>query len=296
MAFKKALFQYSALRAIIFMKTMVDSTILKQWEEKWNFKQKGDIITTATSVVQFGSFGNTPSVLKIFNKNSDELLSSKALEYYQGNGAVRIIKSSSDAILLEQANPGKHLKEYSISGKDGEATQIFCEVITQLHSKKQTPDGFPEIADFWGKGFDRYLNSSDTRIAMPIVEKAKHMFSELSGSQGKQILLHGDLHHDNILFDEKRGWLAIDPKGAIGEAEIEVAAFLKNPIGHLEIYTDEKIIRNRISTISRELNLNQERILRWAFALTVLSAIWLTEIDENPDGWLALAEKLEAML
>ncbi|MDA1056865.1 MAG: fructosamine kinase family protein [Proteobacteria bacterium] len=129
-----------------------------------------------------------------------------------------------------------------------------------------------------------------------MVEKAKHVFFELSGSQGRQALLHGDLHHDNILFDEKRGWLAIDPKGVIGEAEIEVAAFLKNPIGHPEIYTNEEVIQSRISTISRELNLNKERVIRWAFALTVLSCIWLKEIEENPDDWLALAGRLEEIL
>jgi streptomycin 6-kinase len=30
-------------------------------------------------------------------------------------------------------------------------------------------------------------------------------------------VLHGDIHHDNILHFGERGWLAIDPKGLIGE-------------------------------------------------------------------------------
>ena len=65
------------------------------------------------------------------------------------------------------------------------------------------------------------------QIPKSLVYETKQIFFELTESQGKTLLLHGDLHHDNILFDKKRGWLAIDPKGIIGEAEIEVSAFLK---------------------------------------------------------------------
>jgi streptomycin 6-kinase len=39
-----------------------------------------------------------------------------------------------------------------------------------------------------------------------------------------------DLHHYNVLSDSGRGWLAIDPKGLVGEVEYEVGAAIRNPI------------------------------------------------------------------
>jgi hypothetical protein len=58
----------------------------------------------------------------------------------------------------------------------------------------------------------------------------KWEIDELLSSSGKEVLLHGDLHHWNILSSEREGWLAIDPKGLAGEAECETGAFLRNPL------------------------------------------------------------------
>lgn len=269
---------------------------LQDIAHEWELKLEGEPKISATGLIATACQNGVPRVLKLFASESDEKLSAMILSLYNGHNAVKVIQKSEHALLLERAIPGTHLKSLSLEGRDDEAMRIFCDVVKGLHSKTDIPAGIPTIADFWEKGFDRYLHSGDTQIAAPLAQKAKQIFFDLANSQGSPVLLHGDLHHDNILFDEKRGWLAIDPKGVIGEAEIEVAAFLKNPIGHPEIYANEKIIQNRISTISGELNLNKERVISWAFTLTILSAIWLTEVDEIPSDWLALAKKLENML
>ena len=47
--------------------------------------------------------------------------------------------------------------------------------------------------------------------------------------RGRHTLVHGDLHHHNVLRS-KRGWLAIDPKPMLGEPEYDVASFLWNPL------------------------------------------------------------------
>ncbi len=52
---------------------------------------------------------------------------------------------------------------------------------------------------------------------------------ELLLSQGEPVLLHGDLHHYNLLQHQDT-WLAIDPKGVVGEREFEIGAFLRNPV------------------------------------------------------------------
>jgi streptomycin 6-kinase len=41
--------------------------------------------------------------------------------------------------------------------------------------------------------------------------------------------LHGDLHHGNVLDFKERGWLAIDPKGLIGDRGFDFANIFCNP-------------------------------------------------------------------
>ena len=42
-------------------------------------------------------------------------------------------------------------------------------------------------------------------------------------------VLHGDLHHDNVLDFGVRGWLAIDPKRLVGERGFDFANIFTNP-------------------------------------------------------------------
>lgn len=126
--------------------------------------------------------------------------------------------------------------------------------------------------------------------------------ADLSTSSGRvavrslQQLLHGDLHHYNVLFDSDRHWLAIDPKGVLGELEYEVGAALRNPCETPELFASPATIETRIARFEAELKLNPDRMLAWGFAQAVLSAIWTVEdgsaIDsENPGIRLAKATR-----
>ena len=125
------------------------------------------------------------------------------------------------------------------------------------------------------------------------------MFHNLCVSERRPRLLHGDLQHYNLLFDRRRGWVAIDPKGVIGEVEYEVGAFVRNPVAQPELFLARSTIERRLKKLTNRLNLNYERALRWSFAQAVLSAIWSIEdgfaVDEtNPS--LRLAESIRSML
>jgi streptomycin 6-kinase len=75
----------------------------------------------------------------------------------------------------------------------------------------------------------------------------------------------------------------IDPKGAIGDRCYEVATALHNPTGHEALYTDPTEMRRRVATFAQRLNLDPQRILRWCFAQSTLSAAWHLR-DESPDA------------
>ncbi|OYX00148.1 MAG: hypothetical protein B7Z15_20540, partial [Rhizobiales bacterium 32-66-8] len=86
--------------------------------------------------------------------------------------------------------------------------------------------------------------------------------------------LHGDLHHDNIMSSD-RGWLAIDPKGLIGDPAYDVANVFINPKGAAHLATDPRRIAARADILAERLNYSRKRILGWAAAHAALSACWL---------------------
>ena len=89
------------------------------------------------------------------------------------------------------------------------------------------------------------------------------------------MLLHGDLHHWNILRAEREPWLAIDPKGLAGEPAYEVGALLRNRLDAGEDVL--QLTLRRIAQLSEILGVDRERLKRWAFAQGVLSALWTFE-------------------
>jgi streptomycin 6-kinase len=245
---------------------------------------------TETSILVFGKRANQPIVLKVLRAAGDEWHSGEVLKAFNGNGSVRVYEHTDGAVLLERVMTGDPLANLVLSDRDDEATEILAGVIQTMGSP--APPARSVTVEEWARGFEHYLASSDNRIPRALVYKARECYLQLSASQSKRRLLHGDLHHDNILFDAARGWLAIDPKGVVGETEYEIGAALRNPVGRPDLFTQPDTIRRRIERFAETLHLDAGRILRWAFAQAVLSAIWTWEDGfdiDNMDPVLELA-------
>ena len=118
-------------------------------------------------------------------------------------------------------------------------------------------------------------------------------------SQGEAVLLHGDLHHWNILSAGGDTWIAIDPKGVVGEREYEVGSLLRNPNDQIQHWPDlEARTRRRIAILAEVLGFDRHRLARWNFAQALLSIWWGYEdsggMSQEKGGiwedWLGVAE------
>jgi streptomycin 6-kinase len=111
------------------------------------------------------------------------------------------------------------------------------------------------------------------------------------------VVLHGDLHHDNIVAATRAPWLAIDPKGVVGEPAYETGALLRNPMPQLLAMPDPaRLTRRRVDQLAGELGFDRARIRGWGLAQAVLSAWW--SIEDAGTGWefgIAVAELLASM-
>ena len=232
------------------------------------------------SLLGFGSRSGVPVVLKISRKLGDEWHSGDVLRAYRGNGTVRVLESDAGAVLLERLIPGDQLVELVRQGNDEDATRILARVMRAM-SNHLAPAHCPTVLD-WSRGFDRYLETSDTSVPNDLVLEARDLYLSLANSQKQTMLLHGDLQHYNVLFDSNRGWVAIDPKGVVGELEYEVGAILRNPVEQPDFFISPEVIEHRVKIMVEELELDYRRVLEWSFAQAVLSAIW--DIEDGFPG------------
>jgi streptomycin 6-kinase len=246
--------------------------------EAWNVTLE-ETLETPTSLLGFGVRAGKRVVLKITRHDGDESQSGKVLEAFGGNGAVRVYEYETGAALLEQLEPGEQLVNLVKRGQDEEATRILAQVMKRL-AHYQAPAECPTVAD-WGRAFDRYLGSGNRQIPLDLVHQARDLYQELASTQGTIMLLHGDLQHYNVLFDNERGWVAIDPKGVVGEWEYEVGALLRNPVEQPELFANTAVINQRLEILTTLLPLNYSRALRWSYAQSILSALWTIE-DGHP--------------
>jgi streptomycin 6-kinase len=119
-------------------------------------------------------------------------------------------------------------------------------------------------------------------------------YMELVRSTAQPVVLHGDLHHDNILSAGRQPWLAINPKGVVGDPAYETGTFIRNrlpepPTG----MATARLLRRRVDLLSEHLNLDRVRVRGWALAVTVLAA-W-ENIEDHGRGWedkIAIADYL----
>ncbi|MGF3103540.1 aminoglycoside phosphotransferase family protein [Rossellomorea sp. DUT-2] len=221
-------------------------------------------------------------VLKIGYPNNDFSNEFHALQDFQGRGMVEVLDFNKEEgwILLDRLTPGISL--HSVEDEE-EVLQVFAHVAHRLWHKPVSHHPYPTV-QYWSKGIGRLrerYNGGSGPIPADLVSKAEKLFPELLSTSTDFFLLHGDLHHGNILYSESSGWTAIDPKGLIGEREYDCIQFTLNEWSKWDIPIE--LLRYRIKTMASLLSLSYERLIRYGFCHSVLSACW--SVEDGMDGW-----------
>ena len=222
-----------------------------------------------------------------------------ALRHYDGGNIARLLEAdeAQGVMLLAQVVPGTQLAAFD---DDAEATRIAAGVMRSLWRPSLPTYPFPTAAD-QAQGMQRLratFRGGTGPFPMRMIETAEALFRDLLASSGPPMLLHGDLHHYNILDAGNGRWSAIDPQGMIGEAEFEVGALLRNPILRIPTMPDlDRVMARRVAILSDELGFARERIVGWGLAQAVLSAWWSYEdFGETGEHWLRCADALATLL
>ena len=248
--------------------------------------------TTRTSLIVHGKRGDKPIVLKIVKQQGDEWRCGEIAAKFGGRGVVQVYEHMAGAALFEKLDPGEPLAALTLAGRDDEATDIFAMMLGRM-APGDPPEGCPTV-DQWGGGFVRGAALGDARLPSTLLDPAQRIYADLVRTQREPALLHGDLHHYNVLSDRARGWCAIDPKGVVGELEYELGAVLRNPIDRPDLFATLAIVERRLEQFGLVLGLDVSRARGWCFAQAVLSAIASIEDGDavEADAALTLARVL----
>lgn len=267
------------------------NSIVDPYLNRWCVKPDGPATETPSSWLLPVRRGNAPAILKVLKRSSDERNAAALLRYWDGGGAVRLYEEDENALLLERANGPRSLTAMVLSGGDTQAAEILAETIARLHGPRlsRIPADLTPLQEWFSS---LYAHGA----AMPLLGRCAEVARALLASEHGVVPLHGDLHHDNVLDGGQRSWLAIDPKGLVGERTYEVANLLGNPVPHADVVHRPDRMRRLAELYAARLGLEVQRVLAFALAHAGLSASWHLEDGRDPAYRLRCAELLDPLV
>src|SRR5207249_1695497 len=201
----------------------------------------------------------TPAVLKIVLPHRENEHEADALELWGGEGAVRLLARDDQrhAILIERCEPGTYLSSLPMD----DALDVLIGLLPRLWKQTREPcHTLQDEAEWWLEYLPR-----ESRLERRLLDAAIGWLRDLAPTQGEQVLLHQDLHAENVLAARREPWLVIDPKPLVGEREFSVAPIVRAfELGH-----GGREVRHRLDRVTSELGLDRERARGWAIGQTL---------------------------
>ena len=251
------------------------------WLRRWRLHLEGDVVTTATStLIPVRTEDDAPAMLKLAHQHEEER-AVDLLVALDGHGAARVLRRDGTAVLIERATGPRDLIEMVREGgsADDAATRILCSVGRRLHAETERVLALPappELIDL--ETWFRQLFANAERLG-PLHRAGAAIARRLLDEPHDPVILHGDLHHANVLDFGERGWLAIDPKGLIGDAEFDVCNVLCNP--HERALAPGRLAR-QFAVVVDATGFEPRRLRDWLVAWCALSSTWFV-LDGDRD-------------
>jgi streptomycin 6-kinase len=273
---------------------MSDTNKLNHYLAAWELSDPHLLTQTMTSHIYTVTRRAEIFVLKLLAPSeTEEQRGALSLRYFNGRGAVHLLRYDEGAQLMEYA-AGDQLVTLVERGEDERATRIIAQVITQLHRVPQDTrhDDFVPLDRWFGALFAKAAADSQAGSESIYVRSAA-LTERLLADQRDKRVLHGDIHHYNIR-QSVRGWLAFDPKGLVGERTYDCANTLCNPVMPALVHNERRLLTNA-AILADVLNLDLWRVLAFTYAYACLNASWwLTLGGRDMVQWhLNVAEIIE---
>ncbi len=249
---------------------------------RWDLVADGNPIITHSSDLLPVRRAGRPAMLKVA-REEEEARGAAVMVWWAGEGAARVLACEGDAMLMERAMGDRSLTAMAHDGRDDQASRILCAAAATLHAPRTTPRPATLVP------LDRWFAAlaPAARAHGGILYESAVMAERLLAAPREIVVLHGDIHHGNILDFGARGWLAIDPKGIVGERGFDFANIFCNPDAEVALAPGR--LARQATVVAAAVRLDRARLMQWVLAYAGLSAAWTLEDGEDPRLALTVA-------
>lgn len=273
----------------------MENRLFNTWLNRWGLTPDGEPFETHTSqllpvvVVKDGQ----KAILKITDDDS-ERIGCELMVWWNGNGAAKVLAHAAGAILLERATGTESLADMSWIGNDAQACRIICHAASRLHLSRNASTPALTPLHHWFRDLAPAAKKHGGTLT-----RCAAVANVLLSSPHDEVVLHGDLHHGNILDFGTRGWLAIDPKGLLGERGFDYANIFTNPDlaePTRPVAIEPERFTQRVNIVSEIARIERQRLLMWIVAWCGLSSVWFLQEGDSATVPLRIAELAMAEL
>lgn len=263
--------------------------MFQTWLRHWALIPDGNPVMTRTSaLLPVTTIKEGRKAMLKLTDDENERTGGELMVWWNGSGAAQVIAYDHGATLLVRATGADSLSAMSRTGEDAQACRILCNTARQLHRPANASTPVLTPLRHWF----RHLAPA-AKIYGGVMTRCAEIANELFSFPQDEVVLHGDLHHGNVLDFGPAGWLAIDPKGLLGERGFDYANIFTNPDladPRVAIATDPNIFKQRVQLVSEIAGIERQRLLMWIAAWCGLSSAWFLEDGENAAITLRVAE------
>jgi streptomycin 6-kinase len=228
-----------------------------------------------------------PAVLKVIYPHREAEHEGEALRVWDGDGAIRLLAYDEArwAMLVERCEPGTLLAKVD----PDRALEVLIGLLPRLW--KSVREAFRPLADeamWWIDYLPAEWEQAGKPFERDLLDAALTRLGALANSQGEQVLLHQDLHGDNVLAAQREEWLVIDPKPLVGEREFAVAPIVRDPeLGH-----SRRDVLYRLDRLTAELGLDRDRARGWTIGQTIAWSLDTSYLPKHVETvrWLLESE------
>ncbi|MCO7574019.1 3'-kinase [Pseudomonas chlororaphis] len=243
--------------------------------ERWRLTADGEpIVTPGSRLLPVRLEDGAPGMLKIA-LNEDEQAGNRLMAWWAGEGAAQVYAQEDQALLMERALGPRSLMCMALAGEHDAVSHIVCATLARLHAPRSKPLPALLPLDHWFKDLREAAHQRGGLLLNSLA-----MAEQLLAAPRDPVVLHGDVHHDNVLDFGEGGWRVIDPKRVYGERTFDFANLICNP--DLPCATDPLRFARQVQVIARAAQLEPRRLVQWVLAFSGLSAAWFLQDDHQP--------------
>ncbi|SDC48335.1 phosphotransferase [Actinokineospora iranica] len=199
----------------------------------------------------------TPAVLKVSPDPAFAAEQAEVLRAFAPSGRVPEILAADTAV-------GALLLEL-IPGAVGWPTPTrFGALLHDLHTAVPAPEHLThrDLRSATAEFLPRFPPTGP--VTAQDMDRATHILADLLDTQGPPVLLHGDLHQENLLdAGDPRGLVVLDPKACLGDPEFDAVDYVLSAPD----------IPARRDALLATTTLDPDRLDRWCRAMAPLVAV-----------------------